>query len=98
MSKYGSKKTSYQGIEFDSKREAERYASLRFMQMGKLISDLRCQVKYVLIPNQKDENGKVTERAVTYIADFVYKDLKTGQTVVEDAKGAGPKSTSSKES
>lgn len=91
MSKYGAQKTTFQGRTFDSKREAERFAELRYRQMGKQISDLQCQVKFELIPNQKDENGKVIERAVTYIADFVYKDLRTGQTVVEDAKGCRTK-------
>jgi hypothetical protein len=87
MSKYGARKTTFQGKEFDSKKEAERFAQLRYMQMGKLISGLECQVKFELIPNQKDENGKVIERAVYYIADFVYTDLKTGEQIVEDTKG-----------
>ena len=91
MSKYGAQKTTFQGRTFDSKREAERFAELRYMQMGKLIADLDCQVKFELIPALKDENGKVIERAVTYIADFVYTDLKTGLKVVEDAKGCKTK-------
>ncbi len=91
MSKYGAQKTTFQGRTFDSKREAERFAELRYMQMGKLISGLECQVKFELIPNQKDESGKVIERAVTYIADFVYTDLKTGEQIVEDAKGCKTK-------
>ena len=91
MSKYGAKKTTFQGMEFDSKREAERFAQLRFMQMGRIISDLKCQVKFELIPCQRDESGKIIERSVSYIADFVYTDLKTGQKVVEDAKGCRTK-------
>ncbi len=91
MSKYGAKKTTFQGMTFDSKKEAERYAELRYMQMGKLIGGLTCQYKFLLIPEQRDENGKVIERAVTYIADFVYTDLKTGELVVEDAKGVRTK-------
>ena len=87
MSKYGARKTTFHGQEFDSKKEAERFATLRYMQMGKLISGLECQVKFELIPSQKDENGKVIERAVYYIADFVYTDLKTGEQIVEDTKG-----------
>jgi hypothetical protein len=39
------------------------------------------------LPSQKDENGKVIERAVTYIADFVYFDIEQNKVVVEDAKG-----------
>ena len=50
------------------------------------IKDLERQVKFVLIPAQY-ENGKLIERAVTYIADFVYTDVKTGEKVVEDTKG-----------
>ena len=91
MNKYGAQKTTFQGQTFDSKREAERFAELRYMQMGKLISGLTCQYKFVLVPEQRDENGKLLERAVTYIADFVYTDLKTGELVVEDAKGAKTK-------
>lgn len=91
MNKYGAQKTTFQGKEFDSMKEAQRFAELRYMQMGKLISGLECQVKFELIPNQKDENGKVIERAVHYIADFVYTDLKTGEQIVEDTKGAKTK-------
>ena len=91
MNKYGAQKTTFMGKEFDSKKEAERFAILRYMQMGKQISGLECQVKFELIPNQKDENGKVIERAVNYIADFVYTDLKTGEQIVEDTKGVKTK-------
>lgn len=92
MSKYGAQKTTSQGRTFDSKKEAQRFAELRYMQMGGLICDLRTQVRYILIPTQYDEEtGKVIERAVTYIADFVYQDLRTGQMVVEDAKGCRTK-------
>lgn len=91
MSKYSAQKTTFRGQTFDSKKEAERFAQLRYMQMGKLISGLECQVKFELIPNQKDENGKVIERAVNYVADFVYTDLKTGEQVVEDTKGVKTK-------
>ena len=87
MSKYGAKKTTFQGRTFDSQKEAQRYAELRLLCMGKQISGLECQVKFELIPAQKDESGKVIERAVSYIADFVYTDLKTGEQVVEDTKG-----------
>ena len=87
MSKYGARKVTYDSKTFDSQKEAQRYAELRLLERGKVISDLRLQVKFPLIPAQKDENGKVIERAVNYIADFVYIDKKTGHTVVEDTKG-----------
>ena len=61
------------------------------------ISDLQRQVKYVLIPTQREpdtvgarggiKKGKVIEKECAYIADFVYKDLHLNETVVEDTKG-----------
>jgi hypothetical protein len=41
----------------------------------------------VLIPSQKDENGKVIERECSYKADFVYFDIEANKTIVEDTKG-----------
>lgn len=74
---------------FDSRRELERYNALALLQRAGEISDLRIQVPYELIPKQKKADGK-TERAVTYIADFVYKD-RNGNEVVEDSKGVKTK-------
>ena len=71
---------------YDSKREHKRARELRFMQMDGQISELREQVKYVLIPAQRDAGGKLLERECAYLADFVYKD-RQGNTVVEDSKG-----------
>lgn len=87
MSKYGAKKVTYDGKTFDSQKEAQQYAELRLLERGKVIKDLRTQVRFVLIPAQRDESGKVIERAVTYVADFVYIDCKTGQTITIDTKG-----------
>lgn len=96
QNKYRNEKVTYMGIEFDSQLEANRYADLILMQRAGEITDLRRQVEYELIPCQREPDvvgprggrtpGKVIERAVSYIADFVYKD-KQGNTVVEDTKG-----------
>lgn len=83
-SKYGNKKVEVSGILFDSKKEAQRWIELDAMQTVGQISNLRRQVKYELIPNQR-VNGKVVERAVNYVADFVYE--QNGETIVEDTKG-----------
>lgn len=83
-SKYGNKKVTVLGIEFDSKREARRYLDLKAEESAGVIQNLRLQVKYELLPNQKID-GKVVERAVSYVADFVYE--QNGETVVEDSKG-----------
>ncbi len=84
MAKYGNRKVIRDGIEFDSIKECQRYCELKLMQRAGVISDLQMQVPFELIPTQRID-GKVVERAVNYIADFVYK--QDGQTVVEDTKG-----------
>lgn len=79
MSKYHARKTVVDGITFDSRREASRYEVLKGMESRGEIKDLRLQVRYELIP----KHGK--NRAVFYIADFVY--VQDGEEVVEDCKG-----------
>ena len=85
--KYGNKKIVVDGIQFDSQKEARRYSELKILEKQGVIEDLELQKKYVLIPAQKDENGKVIERACNYIADFVYFDNEKRKVVVEDVKG-----------
>lgn len=86
MSKYFNKKVTINGEQFDSKKEAKRYQELLLLQRAGKISGLRRQVKFVLIPTQRID-GKVVEREVSYVADFVYNDLENGKPVVEDSKG-----------
>jgi hypothetical protein len=62
-----------------------RYGQLKLYEKGGLISDLRLQVSYELIPKLVI-NGK-TERAIKYIADFVYFDTVHKVEIVEDVKG-----------
>lgn len=94
--KYGNKKCTFQGIEFDSTLETKRWIVLKDAERRGVISDLARQVEYVLIPNQyrtevvhlktKDKFvDKLIERKVSYFADFVYK--KGDETIVEDTKG-----------
>lgn len=83
--KYGNKKTVVDGITFDSKKEATRYAELKLLQRAGEIFDLQRQVPFTLIPKQT-RDGKVIERPCVYKADFVYKE-KDGTEVVEDVKG-----------
>ena len=85
MNKYNAKKITIDGIEFDSHREANRYAELLVMQKAGLISDLTRQEEFVLIP----KCGK--ERAAKYHADFSYIDTATGGKVVEDVKSSATK-------
>ena len=94
--KYGNKRVGPHA----SKKEHNRACQLRRMERAGLISDLREQVPYELIPAQygtcgKDFKGRETrvllERACSYVADFVYTDKATGRTVVEDTKGVRTK-------
>lgn len=94
--KYKSHKTSVNGVNFDSRKEADRYIELNLLSRSGAIKGLKRQVKFELIPAQyepdiisqrgKVKKGKLIERAVSYIADFVYTD-ENGKTVVEDTKG-----------
>ena len=82
---------------FDSKKEARRYQELLLMQRAGKISHLQRQVVFELIPAQREpdqsgprggvKRGRTIERAVKYVADFVYYDRATNKTIVEDTKG-----------
>lgn len=90
MTKYHSKTTVVNGIKFQSKKEANRWAELQLLEKGGAIFDLCRQVKFELLPAQKDlRTGRVIERPVHYVADFVYKTKHDGgiRTIVEDTKG-----------
>ena len=84
MSKYGNKRIEIDGIRFASQKEGYRYVELKYLQRLGVISDLRLQVKFELIPKMKSEKGKVIQ-PLTYIADFVY--TENGKQIVEDVKG-----------
>lgn len=97
-SKYGNKKAKAGDLVFDSRKERDRYLKLSLLMKAGEISDLRRQVSYELIPaiyetveKQMKTKTKMVrrcaQRAVHYVADFVYKD-KEGNEVVEDVKGS----------
>lgn len=77
--KYKNKKVEIDGMKFDSMKEANRWRELVILQKKQVISDLKRQVRFELIPKQSDE------RACFYVADFTYTqgELK----IVEDTKG-----------
>lgn len=94
--KYSNKKTTVDGIEFDSRFEASRYCELKLLEKAGQIQNLKLQEEFELIPAQReflgfDENnkkkfGRVIERGCKYKADFTY--YENGRLVVEDTKGA----------
>lgn len=85
--KYGARPTGSHA----SRKEHARACQLRLWQRAGVISGLREQVRFVLIPAQRDPAGKLLERECAYVADFVYTDNDSGATVVEDTKGVRTK-------
>lgn len=84
--KYHNTKTVLDGIKFDSKLEAERYAQLKMMECAGVIRDLELQPEYELIPSFK-KDGK-TWRKTVYKADFRYILCDGDKTIIEDVKGS----------
>ena len=95
QNKYRNTKTIVDGIEFDSRKEAARYKELKLLEAAGEISNFEMQVKFVLIPTQREpdfvgvrggiKKGKVIEKECSYLADFVY--IRDGEVIVEDTKG-----------
>lgn len=87
--KYGAKRTVLDGITFDSKAEADRYAALKQMQDAGLISHLVCQPSFKLAiggqPILIRSKGYPKGRQATYVADFAY--FANNARVFEDVKG-----------
>lgn len=94
--KYGNHKIIVADIIYDSRAEAIRGEELRALEAAGEITKLRRQVPFELIPAQREPGktgkrggkikGKLIERAVSYVADFVYIN-KDGEEIVEDVKG-----------
>lgn len=99
MSKYHSRKVIKDGETFDSLKEYRHWCGLKLMERAGAITDLRRQVKFVLIPAQREEDttgprggvikGRLLERECSYVADFVYE--QDGNTIVEDVKSPATK-------
>lgn len=78
--KYGAKKTTVDGITFDSKREAEVYGELKLLERAGRVSGFERQRKFNLIVN-----GEIIG---TYRADFAWIDHdQDGKFRVCDVKG-----------
>lgn len=93
MNKYRNKKTE----GYDSGIEYKRSLVLKQMEQDGIISELRQQVRYELIPPiheteivQLKTKTKTVERciqrSIDYVADFAY--IRDGELIVEDVKGS----------
>ena len=94
QNKYGNTKVEIDGHNFDSKAESRRYLELKLLEKAGKIMNLWLQPKFELVPKTKKR------RAVTYVADFMYREhcgntcpppcgrdnCGIGVTVVEDVK------------
>ena len=99
--KYNAKKVERHGLKFDGEREADRYDYLLECQRRGLISELKRQVEFILIPDEYTDvkiqlktKVKIVKKrtfiGVRYRADFVYWHVPKQEHVVEDLK-ASPK-------
>lgn len=97
--KYGNKKVTIDGHIFDSRKEANYYLYLKSLEKTGAISNLRLQVPYEIVPaiyetqtvhlKTKDKTvEKCVQKAVHYLADFVYTVTETGREEVVDVKSA----------
>ena len=83
-SKYGNKKTEMDGITFDSKKEACRYAELKMLEKAGAIQDLKLQQEFVLQKGYRHGKTGKWVKPITYKCDFCY--LRGGEFVIEDVK------------
>ena len=82
--KYLSKKTTIDGITFDSKKEGLHYVELKKLKKQGKISNLELQPPFLLQEGFKRDGKKY--RPITYIADFKY--IENGKVIVEDVKSS----------
>ena len=96
--KFGNHKVTIDGIKFDSRKEAKFYLFLREAEKNGEITDLKLQVPFELIPAIYEEQvihlktkdkvvTKCVQKAVHYVADFVYTETVSGNQAVVDTKG-----------
>jgi len=74
------------GIRFDSRHEARVYGTLCLRRRAGEIADLQRQVKIRLL----GRDGPIltpTGRIMHYLADFTWREIRTDEQVVADAKG-----------
>lgn len=90
--KYGNRKTVVDGLKFDSKREAARWAELVLLDRAGEIRELVRQQSFSLMCDGKPlkirSKGYPNGRSVRYVADFTYFDVRRQKRVIEDSKGA----------
>lgn len=74
--KYRNRKTTIDGVTFDSAKEARRWQDLQLWEKAGILTDLSRQVPFAIVINDM--------LICQYVADAVYK--RDGVRVVEDTK------------
>ena len=85
MRKYRNQPTVVDGIRFDSKKEANRWAELKLLERAGKITQLYRQVPFVLAPKVKIDGEKRARPSLRFTADFVY--YCGDEYICEDSKG-----------
>lgn len=84
--KYRNRKVTYDGITFDSLKEARRWAELQRLEKAGAIRDLVRQPVFVLAPSVRIEGEARARPAIRYRADAGYVVAISCRPVVEDTK------------
>ena len=85
-SKYGNRKADFRGESFDSEKERDYYILLLDREKRGEIINIQRQVTITIQEAFETPSGE-KYRAITYKADFVYRDIN-GQVHIVDVKGS----------
>lgn len=92
LSKYFNKKVEIDGIEFDSKKEGNRYLELKLLEKAKKVRNIRVHVPFPILEAFSDFEGTF-HRGINYEVDFeyeesiIFKGRNKWAMVAEDVKG-----------
>lgn len=82
--KYHAKRTTIDGITFDSRKEANYYCELKLLKSAGIIKDIQLQPRFRLQDGFR-RNG-MAYRPIDYVADFLIT-FRDGKQKVVDVKG-----------
>lgn len=88
--KYRNNKVVVDGIEFDSRKEARRWAVLQLQLAAGEITDLQRQVVFELAPAARLHGEDRMKPAIRYVSDFSY--WRDGVRIIEDVKSHATRS------
>jgi Protein of unknown function (DUF1064) len=87
VNKYHAQRVEADGIMFDSKREARRYAELKLLLASGAIRCLEMHPPYpLMVAALSDDGPQIFETIGEYRPDFRYRLTATDALVVEDVK------------